>query len=37
MEKENIEKHGFVRGKGCNVEIDDKKRDIGATNRYLYY
>ena len=36
-EKENIGKHGFVRGEGCNGEIDDKKRDIMAINHYLYY
>ena len=36
-EKDNIGKHGFVRGEGCNGEIDDKKRDISAINQYLYY
>ena len=37
LEKENIGKHGFVRGEGCNGEIDNKKRDISAINVYLYY
>ena len=36
-EKDNIGKHGFVRGEGCNGAIANTKRDLSAINPYLYY